>query len=430
MRYNTTLEANGVSIVNGTKITFSAGGVYNIQFSAQFAKSDSGTDFVDIWLRQNGVNVPNSNTRLRSTGNDDQFVASWNFMQTMNVNDYLELIWLSADTDISILANEGTSTIPGIPSVILTVQQVMYTQLGPTGPQGNQGTTSGKLYYLNESITGSAGPGYYQLGTSAVLSPTGYTISVTLPAAGNSGSLGEFITDFNEPGTAFIPPGIWNATMFLSATESPGGGAPLTDIQTYIEYYTYGSTGIQTFIDRSSIQPITTTSAAPYQLSAQFNQTPLNVSDRILMKIKCYNASSPSKSISVTAYYQDNTYSNLVTSYATSATTFYQEGPVINISTGTLDNYLLSSETFFLMSGAAAPCTISGFQNGLNGRFITLINNSANTITFANESTSSTDVNRFFLYPTAGVEVKVQGSISFIYVSNIKTGRWAMTSNT
>jgi len=134
MRYNSTLEANGITIVDQSKITFYGAGVFNIQFSAQFAKADSGTDYVDVWLRQNGTNVPNSNTRLRSTGNDDQFVASWNFMQTVNINDYLELMWLSADTDISILANTGTSIVPGIPSVILTVQQVMYTQLGPTGP--------------------------------------------------------------------------------------------------------------------------------------------------------------------------------------------------------------------------------------------------------------------------------------------------------
>ena len=141
MRYNTTAEANGISIVDETKITFNNGGVYNVQFSAQLSKTDSGTDFIDIWLSQNGTNVPYSNTRLRSTGNDDQFVAAWNFMQTVSANDYLELYWNSPDVDLNILslpAQTGPDR-PAVPSVILTVQQVMNTQIGPTGAQGPTG---------------------------------------------------------------------------------------------------------------------------------------------------------------------------------------------------------------------------------------------------------------------------------------------------
>ncbi len=141
MRYNTTSEAFGVSILDETKILFDYNGVYNIQFSAQFDKTDSGTDEVDIWLSINGESVPYSNTRLTSVGNNDKFIASWNFVTTLNGGDYVELYWSSADTEMRIYA-EGTGTNPpkpGIPSVILTAQQIMYTQVGPTGTQGFQG---------------------------------------------------------------------------------------------------------------------------------------------------------------------------------------------------------------------------------------------------------------------------------------------------
>ncbi len=71
--------------------------------------------------------------------------------------------------------------------------------LGQTGPQGPQGISSGKLYYLNYNITGSIGSPYSQLSINAASITTQYTSSLTLPSAGNTGVLAEFITDANEP---------------------------------------------------------------------------------------------------------------------------------------------------------------------------------------------------------------------------------------
>jgi hypothetical protein len=336
MTYNTTAEANGISIVDNSKITFEFGAVYNLQFSAQFDKTDSGTDEVDIWLSQNGQYLEWTSGKLTSVGNNDKFMAAWNYVITVNGGDYLELYWASSDVNMRVYA-EASGTVPftrpGIPSVIVTVQQVMFTQLGPTGPtgpqgiqgqtgptgpQGPQGITSGRLYYLNISETGSLGSPYGTLSTSAVVSNTGYTTTLSLPTSGNTGTLASFVTNLNEPGAILIPPGIWNATLFLSATVA-GGGQPLTDIQVYTNYYTYSTGGVTTFLDRSSIQPITTTSASPYQLSAQFDPTIINTNDRIIMEIVCNNVSSPSKAVTVTGYFQDSTYSNLVTSFSSIA---------------------------------------------------------------------------------------------------------------
>lgn len=127
MRYNTADPwNNGIRIDGATKsrITFDHPGVYNIQFSTQFAKSDSGTDFIDIWLRRNGSDVAMSDTQLRSWGNDDRQVAAWNFfVEVREPGEYYELAWQSSDTNISLLST-GANGKPGIPSVILTVTQV------------------------------------------------------------------------------------------------------------------------------------------------------------------------------------------------------------------------------------------------------------------------------------------------------------------
>lgn len=101
-------------------------GVYNIQFSAQLDKTDAGVDTVDIWLSQDGINVPNTNTTVTLSGNDDKVVAAWNFLvQTTVANSYFQLYWTSIDTNLRLLS-QGTQinpTRPATPSIILTVTE-------------------------------------------------------------------------------------------------------------------------------------------------------------------------------------------------------------------------------------------------------------------------------------------------------------------
>jgi hypothetical protein len=126
MKLNTTDISNGVSIVSNSRITISNAGVYNIQFSAQFDKTDSGTDAVEVWLCKNGNNIANTNTELTLAGNNAKIVAAWNWFTNAAAGDYYEICWYSADSAVFINAiAAGTSpTRPAIPSVILTVNQI------------------------------------------------------------------------------------------------------------------------------------------------------------------------------------------------------------------------------------------------------------------------------------------------------------------
>ena len=126
MTYNVTDINNGVSIVSSSRITIANAGVYNIQFSAQFDKTDSGDDKVDIWLSKNGSNVANTNTEMTLVGNNGKHVAAWNLFVNAAAADYFELCWSSADANVFInyVATQSTPTRPAIPSVILTVNKV------------------------------------------------------------------------------------------------------------------------------------------------------------------------------------------------------------------------------------------------------------------------------------------------------------------
>lgn len=126
MTYNVTDFGNGVSIVSNSRITIANAGIYNIEFSAQLAKGDSGDDTIQIWLCKNGNNLANSNTEVTLVGNNGKHLASWNWFVNAAANDYFEICWHAADTSVYVdyQAAGTTPTRPAIPSVILTVNKV------------------------------------------------------------------------------------------------------------------------------------------------------------------------------------------------------------------------------------------------------------------------------------------------------------------
>jgi hypothetical protein len=129
MSFNTTDITNGVSISGSTSpfntyIKTENPGVYDIQFSAQLDKTDSGKDEVLIWLRKNGIDLTDTATSVSLTNNNDKVVAAWNWFVNSSANDYYQIIWYSADTDLRLLAETAGGGHPGIPSIIATVNRV------------------------------------------------------------------------------------------------------------------------------------------------------------------------------------------------------------------------------------------------------------------------------------------------------------------
>ena len=122
----TTDLSSGVSIVDNAQVTVSQAGVYNIAFSAQITKTDAGTDTVYIWLRINGVDVPDSNTAVVLVGGGAKQVAAWNFVVPLGAGQQATLMWASLDANARILYQDDTTTPygPAIPSMIVTVNQV------------------------------------------------------------------------------------------------------------------------------------------------------------------------------------------------------------------------------------------------------------------------------------------------------------------
>ena len=244
----TTAEAIGTSIVDGTKIKVDYEGVYNIQFSLQLHNrggAGSGT-VVQIWLRRNGIDVVDSATKIDVDTNSPWQVPAWNFMLSLNANDYVELIWSTNNVSIAIEANTATSPAPAIPSTILTIQQVMYTQQGYTGSQGNIGYTGSLGYTGSIGYTGSQGVGYTGsagAGYTGSKGDTGYTGSQGV--IGYTGSVSTIAAAGSLTGSTL------NSTVTASSLTSVGqldnlqiaGGASVTSNSATTHYLNFGTIG-------------------------------------------------------------------------------------------------------------------------------------------------------------------------------------------
>lgn len=123
VKFNTVDIANGHSISNTTRVVAANSGLYNYQFSLQLSSSSSSQKQVYIWARKNGVDIPNSATRKTLSGNGYFDVAAWNFVVSMNANDYFQLMWAVDDVTAKIDAPPATAFCPAVPSVILTVTE-------------------------------------------------------------------------------------------------------------------------------------------------------------------------------------------------------------------------------------------------------------------------------------------------------------------
>jgi hypothetical protein len=122
MTFNTTDLSFGVTRGTPTsRIFVDRPNIYNIQFSTQLDKTAGGVGLVWIWLRKNGVNVPDSAGQIRIQGNNAETLAAWNYVIQLNAGDYIELMWEVDDTSVQLLAEVATGIHPSIPSVILTV---------------------------------------------------------------------------------------------------------------------------------------------------------------------------------------------------------------------------------------------------------------------------------------------------------------------
>lgn len=127
---------SGVTLSSGSRLTVPSAGVYVVSFSIQFKNTTNDVQDIDIWLRKNGTNVSDTNSRFsiparKGAGNPSHLIAVTPVMVSLAANDYVEVMWHITDIGVSIEQYPAvtysagvTPAHPATPSVIIQVQFV------------------------------------------------------------------------------------------------------------------------------------------------------------------------------------------------------------------------------------------------------------------------------------------------------------------
>jgi hypothetical protein len=114
----------------GGKIYSTAGGTYIISFSIQFARTSGGTATIaEAWVRVNGADVPNTNSRiLLPGGGNGETLMTIPLNLDLNAGDYFEIVMGTPDFANTIAQAFAARTTPyaapAIPSIIVVADQV------------------------------------------------------------------------------------------------------------------------------------------------------------------------------------------------------------------------------------------------------------------------------------------------------------------
>ena len=120
--FNTTDLSRGVYLGTPTsRVYVDTPGIYNFDTSFQLDKTTGGTAEFYFWFRLNGTDVPDSASQIRIQGNDAEIFSSLNYFFDLNAGDYVEMMFSTTSLSVELLSVPATAPVPGIPSIILTV---------------------------------------------------------------------------------------------------------------------------------------------------------------------------------------------------------------------------------------------------------------------------------------------------------------------
>lgn len=126
-----TVLSEGVTVqqdTNGyyTRLVVANPGTYNIQFSGQIHHTGGGGsgEIFTMWFRKNGIDIPNSRTIWHVT-NGKYLVPTLNLFVTAETpGDYFQLVGYPDNIAIKLEAVPAANGLPGVPSMIISINQV------------------------------------------------------------------------------------------------------------------------------------------------------------------------------------------------------------------------------------------------------------------------------------------------------------------
>ena len=109
--------------LDGNKMYVEETGDYFFQFSAMFIKTNASAGTADMWIRKNGSDIPDSNTRITLSGSNAEITMTVGFILDLDAGDYLQLVSSASATNI-LISHNAAGVGPAVPGVIATLNLV------------------------------------------------------------------------------------------------------------------------------------------------------------------------------------------------------------------------------------------------------------------------------------------------------------------
>lgn len=121
---------DGITVQEGSKITFANAGVYKLTFIAQLGNIDNAVHDSYFWVKYNGNDFPFSGRRMTLQPRKNSSTPSGQLMTVaivgvaQNDGDYIELYWTGDSPLNSLQYTPAAGGVPAIPSIIASVIRV------------------------------------------------------------------------------------------------------------------------------------------------------------------------------------------------------------------------------------------------------------------------------------------------------------------
>ncbi len=122
--YNNAPVTRGISIVSSSRITVTKTAIYEAYYSIQLHRTSGGSGvFIYVWLRKNGLDIPDTNGRTEANSNNGDTLPIVPYIISLNAGDYIEFVAQADGTNVQILA-DSPPIGPFIPSIIVGIKEI------------------------------------------------------------------------------------------------------------------------------------------------------------------------------------------------------------------------------------------------------------------------------------------------------------------
>jgi Collagen triple helix repeat (20 copies) len=430
--YDQTIVEQGVHLGSPTsQIVIEKTGIYEAWYSIQIHRTSGGSPvYVYIWLRVNGIDVPDTNGRIGVNSNNGDSLPIVPYIIQLNAGDIVEFIAQADDINVQALAVTGVQG-PDVPSIIVGVKQIATDigetghtgptgpgasgptgPTGPTGAAGVNGVSSGLILYLDGTTVTQTVPFTAPDKDLLVLPNTGaQTLITTNSISTTPVTVANFVTAPGSLLTTVVIPGLWVMNLFAQRTS--GGGGNLGYWIDINEVQSDGTTVIGNIASGDSANPTVITSLQtlfPYQLYVGSSYTLASLSSRIQVVIK---AVSTSGSASFKLEMRDGTLSHIITTIAMNL-----DGPtgptgpappvVVQAAGTTALTTSAKASTYVLTSGTTQNFTRTALGAGDSGFYCYVKNASASDITVQDSGSSIAGITATLYSATGPVNTAAQ----------------------